>query len=64
MEQLAVLVLNGEGNKLMGKTSSQPDIQAFLENVPVYMVRSFLLSFQLFLKFWDIWNEINLGKVS
>lgn len=39
MEELAVLVLNGEGNKLVGRTSSQPDIQAFLENIPLYMVK-------------------------
>lgn len=39
MEHLAVLVLNGEGKKLIGRKSNQPDIQAFLENVPVYMVK-------------------------
>lgn len=38
MEQLAVLVLNGDGKKLIGRKSNQPDIQAFLENVTVYMV--------------------------
>ncbi|KAL7031544.1 hypothetical protein ACKWTF_007045 [Chironomus riparius] len=37
MEQLAILVLNGDGNKLIGKTTTQPDIQAFLDNVPIYM---------------------------
>ncbi|XP_070506432.1 uncharacterized protein [Chironomus tepperi] len=37
MEQLAILVLNGDGNKLVGKTTTQPDIQAFLDNVPIYM---------------------------
>lgn len=40
MEQLATLVLNGEGKQLIGKTSNQPDIQAFLDNVPIYMVRA------------------------
>lgn len=38
MEQLAMLVLNGEGKKLIGKSTTQPDIQAFIDNVPAYMV--------------------------
>jgi hypothetical protein len=38
MEQLAMLVLDGNGKKLVGRSSKQPDIQAFLENVPIYMV--------------------------
>jgi hypothetical protein len=38
MEQLAVIVLNGEGDKLIGLTSQSPEIQAFLNNVPIYMV--------------------------
>lgn len=38
MEQLASLVLNGDGRKLIGLTSDQPEIQAFLDNVPAYMV--------------------------
>lgn len=38
MEQLASLVLNGEGRKLISLNSEQPEIQAFLENVPAYMV--------------------------
>ncbi|XP_037910554.1 uncharacterized protein LOC119651140 isoform X5 [Hermetia illucens] len=37
MEQLAALVLNGEGKKLLGTRSTQPEIQAFLDNVPSYM---------------------------
>ncbi|KAG5684639.1 hypothetical protein PVAND_013859 [Polypedilum vanderplanki] len=37
MEQLAALVLDGNGKKLVGRISKQPDIQAFLENVPIYM---------------------------
>nr|XP_029714668.1 uncharacterized protein LOC109409328 isoform X6 [Aedes albopictus] len=37
MEQLAVIVLNGEGDKLLGRNSNQPEIQAFLDNVPSYM---------------------------
>lgn len=41
MEQLASLVLNGEGRKLIALQSDQPEIQAFLDNVPAYMVRSF-----------------------
>lgn len=38
MEQLATLVLNGEGDRLIGQQSNNPEIQAFLENVPIYMV--------------------------
>lgn len=38
MEQLAVIVLDGEGGKLLGRHSNQPEIQAFLDNVPSYMV--------------------------
>ena len=38
MEQLAMLVLNGEGKTLIGRDSNQPDIQAFIENIPTYMV--------------------------
>lgn len=38
MEQLAALVLNGDGQKLIGMKSDQPEIQAFLDNVPAYMV--------------------------
>lgn len=37
MEQLAMLVLNGEGKSLIGKNSTQPDIQAFIDNIPTYM---------------------------
>ncbi|XP_055915937.1 uncharacterized protein LOC129948851 isoform X2 [Eupeodes corollae] len=37
MEQLAALVLNGDGKKIMNKKSSKPEIQAFLTNVPAYM---------------------------
>lgn len=39
MEQLAALVLNGDGQHLIGLTANQPEIQAFLDNVPAYMVR-------------------------
>ena len=38
MEQLANLVLNGEGHRLMGQTSDDPELQGFLNNVPAYMV--------------------------
>lgn len=41
MEQLAALVLNGKGLKLIGMTSSSPEIQAFLDNVSAYMVLLF-----------------------
>uniref|UniRef100_W8BBU3 Serine/threonine-protein phosphatase 6 regulatory ankyrin repeat subunit B n=1 Tax=Ceratitis capitata TaxID=7213 RepID=W8BBU3_CERCA len=37
MEQLAQIVLNGDGNKLVNMESHNPDIQAFLNNVPNYM---------------------------
>jgi hypothetical protein len=32
-----MLVLSGEGKSLIGKDSSQPDIQAFIDNIPTYM---------------------------
>lgn len=41
MEQLAEIVLNGEGSRLLGLKSKEPEIQAFLNNVPSYMVGSF-----------------------
>ncbi|XP_050310210.1 uncharacterized protein LOC126746131 isoform X5 [Anthonomus grandis grandis] len=37
MEQLAALVLNGDGDKLIGEKSDNPELQTFLNNVPVYM---------------------------
>lgn len=37
MEQLAALVLNGHGTKLVGMSTNQAEIQAFLDNVPAYM---------------------------
>ncbi|XP_064543759.1 poly [ADP-ribose] polymerase tankyrase-2 isoform X1 [Drosophila montana] len=37
MEQLAEIVLNGEGARLLGLKSKEPEIQAFLNNVPSYM---------------------------
>lgn len=40
MEKLASMVLNGEGDKLLGKRSKNPEIQSFLDNVPIYMVRN------------------------
>jgi hypothetical protein len=39
MEQLATLVLNGEGRRLIGRQSGNPELQAFIDNVPSYMVR-------------------------
>lgn len=39
MEQLALLVLNGEGSQLIGRKTTQTDIQAFIDNVPNYMVK-------------------------
>lgn len=38
MEQLAALVLNGEGRRLVGRQSNNPELQAFIDNVPAYMV--------------------------
>ncbi|EGI64538.1 hypothetical protein G5I_07045 [Acromyrmex echinatior] len=37
MEQLAVLVLNGEGRRLVGRQCGNPELQAFIDNVPTYM---------------------------
>ncbi|XP_066603426.1 uncharacterized protein [Prorops nasuta] len=37
MEQLAALVLNGDGRRLVGRQSSNPELQAFIDNVPAYM---------------------------
>ncbi|XP_033220380.1 uncharacterized protein LOC117174999 isoform X2 [Belonocnema kinseyi] len=37
MEQLAELVLNGEGRRLVGRHSSNPELQSFIDNVPAYM---------------------------
>ncbi|EEB13740.1 ankyrin repeat-containing protein, putative [Pediculus humanus corporis] len=37
LEGLASLVLNGEGEKLIGKVSENSDVQYFLENVPSYL---------------------------
>lgn len=38
MEQLAAVVLNGEGDRLVGQHSENAELQTFLDNVPVYMV--------------------------
>ena len=38
MELLAGMVLNGEGDRLIGQTSSNSELQTFLDNVPIYMV--------------------------
>ncbi|ERL87448.1 hypothetical protein D910_04840, partial [Dendroctonus ponderosae] len=39
MEQLAALVLNGHGEKLIGEKSNNQELQTFLDNVPVYMAK-------------------------
>lgn len=39
MEQLATLVLNGEGRRLVGRQCGNPELQAFIDHVPTYMVR-------------------------
>lgn len=38
MEQLATLVLNGEGKRLVGRQSGNSELQAFIDNVPSYIV--------------------------
>lgn len=38
MEKLAAMVLSGDGQYLIGAKSSLPEIQAFIDNVPAYMV--------------------------
>ncbi|XP_063974585.1 uncharacterized protein LOC135161174 isoform X4 [Diachasmimorpha longicaudata] len=37
MEQLASVVLNGEGRRLVNRQSSNPELQAFIDNVPSYI---------------------------
>ncbi|GBP33847.1 Arginine kinase [Eumeta japonica] len=37
MEMLAALVLNGEGGRLLNRHSYNSELQAFLDNVPIYM---------------------------
>ncbi|XP_034950982.1 uncharacterized protein [Chelonus insularis] len=37
MEQLAALVLNGEGRRLIGRQSGNPELQAFIDNVSSYV---------------------------
>uniref|UniRef100_A0A1I8P3S7 Uncharacterized protein n=1 Tax=Stomoxys calcitrans TaxID=35570 RepID=A0A1I8P3S7_STOCA len=37
MEKLAQIVLNGDGQKLLDVNATEPEIQAFLRNVPNYM---------------------------
>lgn len=38
MEQLGELVLNGEGRRLVGRQTSNPELQSFIDNVPSFMV--------------------------
>ncbi|XP_030388519.1 uncharacterized protein LOC115634764 [Scaptodrosophila lebanonensis] len=37
LEQLAQIVLNGDGGRLLGLQTKEPEVQAFLNNVPSYM---------------------------
>ncbi|XP_058056480.1 uncharacterized protein LOC131207864 [Anopheles bellator] len=37
LEKLAAIVLNGKGKSLIGRSADQPEILAFLQNVPAYM---------------------------
>jgi predicted house-cleaning noncanonical NTP pyrophosphatase (MazG superfamily) len=41
MEQLAALVLSGEGYRIVGRHSSNPELQTFIDNVPIYMASFF-----------------------
>lgn len=41
MEQLAALVLNGDGDRLVGQVANNAELQTFLDNVPAYMVNTF-----------------------
>lgn len=45
MEMLAALVLNGEGLRLVGRQSRNLELQAFLNNVPTYMVSNTLIQY-------------------
>jgi len=36
---LAELVLNGEGQRLVGRRSEMPELQSFIDNVPTYMAK-------------------------
>ncbi|KAK0085675.1 hypothetical protein PV325_004621 [Microctonus aethiopoides] len=38
MEQLAALVLNGEGKRLVGRQSGNPELQAFIDNGKIHAV--------------------------
>lgn len=52
---LATLVLNGEGSRLIGRRSQNTELQAFLENVPIYMVRPKFLVFSFILVSSELW---------
>lgn len=55
MEQLAAMVLNGDGQYLIGSKSNQPEIQAFIDNVPAYMVSAWS-QFEMFKPFICSWD--------
>ena len=38
VEKLAVIVLTGNGHRLIGQHSSNPELQAFVDSVSSYMV--------------------------
>lgn len=40
LEQMAAMVLSGQGDRLQGFTSDDPDVQTFLNNVPAYIVNN------------------------
>lgn len=48
MEQLATLVLNGHGRRLLGRHSENPELQAFIDNVPAYMVNQSFIKIIIF----------------
>ena len=62
MEQLAELVLNGEGRRLVGRQSSNPELQAFIDDVPAYMVLLISLFFNFNISFHRIFDICLSGQ--
>jgi hypothetical protein len=46
-EKLETMLVNGQGERLLGKTSSDPDVRDFLEQVPGFLVSDHLVFFAL-----------------
>lgn len=59
MEQMAALVLNGKGEKLLKQKSENPELQSFLENVPVYMVSFHYLNICVLKFLFTVQNKQN-----